>query len=106
MEKNCNLCDGEPVNRRANQVTTGLTWHGKNILDLPCGQRDLMATLRRFFPGVRVMGCDVQASQRISPTGFALVDASRSLNVFLPTKFDLLLSVSGVMEFDNTLQFF
>lgn len=34
------------------------------------------------------------------------MDASRSFNVFPPTKFDLVLSVSGVMEFDNTLQFF
>ncbi len=61
-----------------------------------------MATLRLFFPGARVLGCDVQASQRISPTDFALVDASRSLNVFLPTKFDLLLSVGGVLKFDNS----
>ena len=65
-----------------------------------------MATLCLFFPGVRVLGCDVQASQRISPADFALVDASRSLNVFPPTKFDLVLSVSGVTKFDNTLQFF
>ncbi len=65
-----------------------------------------MATLRLFFPGARVLGCDVQASQRISPTDFALVDASRSLNFFPPTKFDLLLSVGGVLKFDNTLQFF
>jgi spermidine synthase len=34
------------------------------------------------------------------------VDASRPFNVFAQTKFDLVLSVSGVMEFDNTLQFF
>ncbi len=86
-------------------VNTGLTWHGKNILDIPCGQGDLIATLRQFFPGARVLGCDVQAPQTISPTDFALVDASRSFHVFPPTKFDLVLSVSGVMEFDNTLQF-
>ncbi len=87
-------------------VNTGLTWHGKNILDIPCGQGHLIATLRQFFPGARVLGCDVQAPQTISPTDFALVDASRSFHVFPPTKFDLVLSVSGVMEFDNTLQFF
>lgn len=65
-----------------------------------------MATLRQFLPGARVLDCDAQAPQTISPTDFGLVDASRSFHVFPPTKFDLVLSVSGVMEFDNTLQFF
>ncbi len=37
---------------------------------------------------------------------FAPVDASLPFAVFPDQKFDYVLSVSGVMEFDNTLQFF
>lgn len=60
----------------------------------------------RFFPKSQVRGCDVEMPESLSAEDFALVNASRPFHVFEQTKFDLVLSVSGVMEFDNTLQFF
>lgn len=82
------------------------TWDGQAMLDIPCGRGSLVATLRDFFPKSRVRGCDVEMPEALLADEFALVDASRPFHVFEKMKFDLVLSVSGVMEFDNTLQFF
>jgi 2-polyprenyl-3-methyl-5-hydroxy-6-metoxy-1,4-benzoquinol methylase len=79
---------------------------GQAMLDIPCGRGSLVSTLRDFFPKALVKGCDVGMPASLSADDFALVDASRPFRVFAQTKFDVLLSVSGVMEFDNTLQFF
>ncbi len=85
---------------------TGKTWDGQAMLDIPCGRGSLVSTLRDFFPKSLVRGCDVEMPGSLSAEDFALVDASRPFQVFAESKFDLVLSVSGVMEFDNTLQFF
>jgi 2-polyprenyl-3-methyl-5-hydroxy-6-metoxy-1,4-benzoquinol methylase len=87
-------------------IDQGPKWNKKNLLDLPCGQGQLMGTLSNFFPESRVFGADMQPPKNVSITNFAQVDASRPFNIFSPEKFDLITSVSGVMEFDNTLQFF
>jgi len=87
-------------------IEQGPIWDKKNILDLPCGQGELVGTLRNFFPDARVFGADMQLPNNLSKTNFAQVDASSVFNIFPSEKFDLITSVSGVMEFDNTLQFF
>jgi SAM-dependent methyltransferase len=78
----------------------------KRILDIPCGNADLMWSLRSFFPRAQVRGCDLAKPPTLNEEDFAHVDASRPFQVFSEAKFDCILSVSGVMEFDNTLQFF
>ncbi len=79
---------------------------GKNMLDIPCGRAELISSLRRFFPKANVRGADLSKPEELTSEDFSQVDASRPFSVFPDMKFDYLLSVSGVMEFDNTLQFF
>lgn len=76
------------------------------MLDIPCGKGDLISSLRLFFPKAEVYGCDLEKPPVLTHTDFAFVDANRSFTVFNDRKFDYVFSVSGVMEFDNTLQFF
>lgn len=79
---------------------------GAAILDIPCGHGTLIATLREFFPGAFVKGADLKVPEQLSGDDFMAVDANRPFQVFDGKKFDVVLSISGVMEFDNTLQFF
>ncbi len=76
------------------------------MLDIPCGKGELISSLRRFFPGADLRGCDLKKPDSLASGDFASVDASRPFTVFPESKFDYIFSVSGVMEFDNTLQFF
>lgn len=79
---------------------------GRHVLDIPCGNGELVRTVRSFFPEASVRGCDLQKPEGLADADFAVVDASRPFAVFQDRPFDCILSVSGVMEFDNTLQFF
>jgi SAM-dependent methyltransferase len=79
---------------------------GKTMLDIPCGAGFLISSLRLFFPKAVLRGCDMRMPKTLSPGDFSPVDASRPFTVFPGMKFDFVFSVSGVMEFDNTLQFF
>lgn len=79
---------------------------GSTMLDIPCGQGALISSLRRFFIGADVRGCDLLKPEALDADDFSSVDASRPFTVFSGKKFDYIFSISGVMEFDNTLQFF
>ncbi|MEI8340718.1 MAG: methyltransferase domain-containing protein [Verrucomicrobiota bacterium] len=79
---------------------------GKKILDIPCGSGVLISSLRRFFPNAVLKGCDLKNPASLSGQDFETVDASRPFMVFDGKPFDYVISVSGVMEFDNTLRFF
>lgn len=48
----------------------------------------------------------IQRPAELASADFAAVDASPPLEVFCEQPFDVVVSVSGVMEFDNTQQFF
>ena len=87
-------------------LRSGEKYDGKAMLDIPCGDGDLMSSLRQFFPKAVVKGCDVQMPRTMSTDDFSRVDANHPFKVFPDTKFDVVLCVSGVCEFDNTLQFF
>lgn len=76
------------------------------MLDVPCGRGELISSMRKFFPGADVRGCDLERPSALASDDFAAIDANRPFAVFPDRKFDLIFSVSGVMEFDNTLQFF
>jgi 2-polyprenyl-3-methyl-5-hydroxy-6-metoxy-1,4-benzoquinol methylase len=113
-----------PEDTRLDSIPTGLTCEGVhraiveylltenqnmtgvNMLDIPCGNGELISSLRRFFPAANVRGCDLEKPAMLTTDDFAFVDASRTFVVFPDRKFDYVFSVSGVMEFDNTLQFF
>jgi 2-polyprenyl-3-methyl-5-hydroxy-6-metoxy-1,4-benzoquinol methylase len=77
----------------------------KAFLDIPCGDGALVSTLRRFFPKAIVKGSDVRKPKTELAGDFEQVDASQPFSVFSGMKFDVVTSVSGVMEFDNTLQY-
>jgi 2-polyprenyl-3-methyl-5-hydroxy-6-metoxy-1,4-benzoquinol methylase len=75
------------------------------MLDLPCGDGTLVRTLQRFFPTAEIRGADFAAPAGEIPGWFQQVDASRPFT--LPgRKHDVICCVSGVMEFENTRQFF
>jgi cyclopropane fatty-acyl-phospholipid synthase-like methyltransferase len=76
------------------------------MLDIPCGDGELIGTLHSFFPEADVRGCDLSKPNALAGKDFAVIDANRPFTVFPGIQFDHVFSVSGVMEFDNTLQFF
>lgn len=77
-----------------------------SMLDVPCGDGSFIVSLRRFFPKALFRGCDLNKPASIAPEDFCTVDANHSFTVFTDTPFDFIFCISGVMEFDNTLQFF
>lgn len=87
-------------------LESGEEMTGGRILDIPCGDGELISSLRIFFPGAEVCGSDLINRPEILDGTFEQCDASRPFTLFGGRPFDLILSVSGVMEFDNTLQFF
>lgn len=87
-------------------LSEGNDLDGSHILDIPCGQGELIRTLRRYFPGARVKGCDLEKPKSLKHEDFTVVDANHSFRTFPEQRFDYILCVSGVMEFDNTRQFF
>lgn len=99
-----NTCHG--VNRAIVEhlMSRGSASAGMAILDVPCGNGELVGVLRHFFPAARVQGGDLSLAPG-APEGCCVVDASRPFSV-PGEKFDVICCVSGIMEFDNTLQFF
>ncbi len=77
-----------------------------SVLDIPCGQGEFLTALQSFFPKADARACDLTVPVGSDAARFAAVDASRSFKVFGGQTFDYVISISGVMEFDNTLQFF
>jgi SAM-dependent methyltransferase len=76
-----------------------------SMLDVPCGDGALVTTLSRFFPDAEILGGDLHPPAGKAPAWFRQIDATQGFT--LPgRKRDLICSVSGVMEFDNTLRFF
>lgn len=76
------------------------------MLDIPCGEGSFISSLRLFFPNALLRGCDLQKPSNLAEEDFSQIDANHPFTVFPETKFDFIFSISGVMEFDNTLQFF
>lgn len=101
-----NTCRG--VNRAIIEYLIGLQlkFDGKYLLDIPCGEGLFIKALQEFFPKAIVKGCDIIHPKNLSEDEFTTVDASRPFSVYSQIEFALITSISGVMEFDNTLQFF
>jgi hypothetical protein len=73
---------------------------------MPCGHGVLLKVLRQFFPKAVVKGADLRPSGEFLREEVAAVDASRPFTIFPEAKFEMITSVSGIMEFHNTRQFF
>jgi 2-polyprenyl-3-methyl-5-hydroxy-6-metoxy-1,4-benzoquinol methylase len=101
-----NTCHG--VNRAVVEhlLSVDATWAGKRILDMPCGHGVLLKVLREFFPSAVIKGADLRPAEGFAAHEVAAVDASRPFRIFQEGKFDVITSVSGIMEFHNTRQFF
>jgi SAM-dependent methyltransferase len=101
-----NTCHG--VNRAVIEslLAHDRSWAGRCILDMPCGAGVLLKVCRDFFPQADVKGADYRLPEGFPGNEVAWVDASKSFRVFPEMRFDAITSVSGVMEFDNTRQFF
>ncbi len=84
----------------------GDTVDGKTMLDIPCGEGSFIASLQLYFPKSLLRGCDLRKPDNLAQEQFSLIDANHLFTVFPDTPFDFIFSISGVMEFDNTLQFF
>lgn len=76
------------------------------LLDIPCGKASFIHSAEACFPNVSTYGCDVYNSGKIPSHRFLTVDATKAFRCFEGIQFDVVTSISGVMEFDNTQQFF
>ena len=76
------------------------------MLDIPCGRGDLIESLRLFFSDATFRGVDLYRPAKLKDHEFAQVDVSRPFRVFPEVDFQYLFCVSGIMEWENTLQFF
>jgi len=102
-----NTCRG--VNERIGQIFEKRDWNlnGKDFLDLACGEGEFLRYLAVKYPEVRAKGADRQFfcdNQRSPP--IAKANLEEPFRVFEQICFDFVICISGVMEFDNTLQFF
>lgn len=75
------------------------------ILDIPCGDGRLTRLLKPLFPSAQILAADIQKNSLIAEQDFRLVDASRPFDLGSDAPFDLICSVSGVMDFENTASF-
>jgi len=87
-------------------LQSGDTFDGKAILDIPCGEGSFISSLQLFFPKALLRGCDLRKPTNLAQGDFSQIDANHPFTVFPGITFDVIFSISGVMEFDNTLQFF
>lgn len=87
-------------------AASGLDLSGQTVLDVPCGNGEFLDTLKVFFPNAAAFGVDIDAPENASDHHILKVDLSEPGRLDLDIKFRLITSISGVMEFDNTLNFF
>ena len=110
-----------PLEERLNDIPRGNTAPGVNravieyllaageikgpLLDVPCGGGIFLDAVKGFFPDVDTYGVDIEPREGTAHRMFKS-DLSGSEPLDLGEKFGLITSISGVMEFDNTLNFF
>ncbi|MFN6963602.1 MAG: methyltransferase domain-containing protein [Pyrinomonadaceae bacterium] len=78
-----------------------------SILDVPCGDGDLLDAVKVFFPNAATFGIDISSPDEKFAHHFTQADAAFLTRDDLPAEPCRLIScISGVMEFDNSLNFF
>lgn len=75
------------------------------VLDVPCGGGIFLDAVKGVFPDVDTYGADIEPRDGTAHRIFR-ADLSSTEALDLGDKFGLITSISGVMEFDNTLNFF
>jgi len=78
----------------------------KAVLDAPCGQGEFLDVLKTFFPKCRTYGADVALPKKNGDHMLIQADLSDEKPLAFAEQFSLVTSISGVMEFDNTLNYF
>lgn len=83
-------------------ASRGAEW--TSLFDVPCGSGDFLEEVGRRHPGRKLLGADIAAPER---RGFDFIrfDASKDFPIPPAARFDVITSISGVMEFDNTSGF-
>ena len=101
-----NTCPG--VNRAIIEylLSLGKKVDARTILDVPCGRGEFLDVIKTFFPESRTFGADVVLPDSKSDHVLAKNDLSGNKPLEFENNFSLVTSISGVMEFDNTLSFF
>ena len=79
---------------------------GEAVLDVPCGNGEFLDVIKAFFPACDTFGADIAPPENTAGHSFLRTDLSGTGKLDLGRKFRLVTSISGVMEFDNTLNFF
>lgn len=74
------------------------------VLDVPCGSGVFLDSLKDFFPDIETFGIDIDPPER-SAHKLLKADLSSRDQITIENKFNVVTSISGVMEFDNTLNF-
>ena len=82
------------------------TGNPQSVLDIPCGKAEFLSVLHQVFPSWTLHGADLYAPQKAEGYGFHQIDAAKGFLISDQTGFDYISCISGVMEFDNTLNFF
>jgi hypothetical protein len=76
------------------------------LLDIPCGKTEFLTTLKQFLPQWQLSGADLFVPPHSEGHAFHQIDAANGFSIEGQPLFDCITCISGVMEFDNTLQFF
>jgi len=87
-------------------LTLGTNFEGQYFLDVPCGDGAFLEAVKDFFPGSKTVGGDLNAPRAVFSHEFLPIDGQRAVSIPKDKKFKVVTSISGVMEFDNTLAFF
>jgi 2-polyprenyl-3-methyl-5-hydroxy-6-metoxy-1,4-benzoquinol methylase len=76
-----------------------------SLLDIPCGRGEFVLTVKRLFPSSRITCADLHANAPNGDVRFVSMDATKPFPFSADEQFDVIISISGVMEFDNTTGF-
>ncbi len=75
-------------------------------LDLPCGNLEFLAYVRKLYPAAKLFGADLMPPINNKPDiSFVEMDLTKDFTLPTHQQFDLITSISGVMMFSNTLSF-
>jgi hypothetical protein len=100
-----NTCPG--VNRAVIEylLSSKKNFAGEAVLDVPCGRGEFLGIVKTFFPECETFGADIDPPADGGDHRFLKVDLAGPGSFASDRAFDLITSISGVMEFDNTLNF-